>query len=54
MIQAFMDTLEKDMNTLNDNTTMHEATLEELSYHRVISLYDQFKIWTTYIRDKST
>jgi hypothetical protein len=30
MIQAFMATLEKDMQTLNDNTTMHEATLEEL------------------------
>jgi hypothetical protein len=30
MIQGFMATLEKDMQNLNDNTTMHEATLEEL------------------------
>jgi hypothetical protein len=54
MIQAFMATLVKDMRTLNENTTSHEVALEELSYRRVISLYDQFEVWTTYIRDKGT
>jgi hypothetical protein len=52
MIQAFMAMLSKDMQTLKDNTTMHTTTLEELAYRRVMSLYDQLEIWTTYIRDK--
>jgi hypothetical protein len=54
MIQVFMATLAKDMKTLNDNTTMHEASLEELAYHQIISLYDPLEIWTTYIWDKNT
>jgi len=54
MIQAFMETLAKDTRTIIDNTVIHEATFEELSYCIVLSLYNQLKIWTTYIRDKST
>jgi hypothetical protein len=53
MVQAFMATLSKDMQTLDDNIAMHTTTLEEMAYHRLISLYDQLEIWTIYLRDKS-
>jgi len=46
--------LSMDRKTLNDNIIMHAATLEEIVYHRVLSLYDHLYIWTTYIRDKDT
>jgi len=49
-----MTTLEKYMETLNDNTSMQKVVLEELSYRKIISLYDQLEIWITNIRDKST
>jgi hypothetical protein len=52
MIQEFMATFSKDMQTLKDNMTMHTTALEELAYHRVMSLYDQLEIWKTYVRDK--
>jgi hypothetical protein len=41
MVQAFMTTLSKDMQTLDDNVAMHTTTLEEMDYHRLISLYNQ-------------
>jgi hypothetical protein len=53
MIQAFMTTLAKDMSTLEDNMAMNNAALEQLTYRRIRSLYDQLEIWTTYIRDKN-
>jgi hypothetical protein len=53
MIQDFMTTLEKDMSTLEDNMAMNNAALEQLTYRRIRSLYDQLEIWTTYIRDKN-
>jgi hypothetical protein len=53
MVHEFMATLSKDMQTLYDNVAMHIYTIEEFAYHRLISLYDQLKIWTTYLRDKS-
>jgi hypothetical protein len=52
MIQVFMATLTKDMRTLSDNTTTHEATLEELIYCRIVLLDDQYEVWETYVRDK--
>jgi hypothetical protein len=52
MIQAFMETLLKYMSTLEDSIAMHNATLEELAYHRIKSLYDQLEVWTTYLRGK--
>jgi hypothetical protein len=54
MIQAFMETLLKDMSTLEDNIAMHNATLEELAYRRIISLYDQLEVWTTYLKGKNS
>jgi hypothetical protein len=54
MIQAFLATLAKDMKTLTNNLASHEATLEELSYHRVISLYGQYEVWAAYVKDKGT
>jgi hypothetical protein len=64
-IQAFMETLLKDMSTLKDSIAMHKrtledsiamhnATLEELSYHRIISSYDHLEVWTTYLKGKSS
>jgi hypothetical protein len=53
MIQAFMETLLKDMSTLEDNISMHNATLEQLAYRRIRSLYDQLEVWTTYLREKN-
>jgi len=53
MIQSFMDTLSKDMQTLDDNVAMHMTTIEELAYRKLISLYDQLEIWTIYLRYKS-
>jgi hypothetical protein len=38
MIQAFMATLSKDMQTLDDNIAMHTTSLEELAYHRISTL----------------
>jgi hypothetical protein len=52
-IQSFMMNLEKDMSTLEDNMAMNNATLEQLTYRRIISQYNQLEIWTTYIRDKN-
>jgi hypothetical protein len=51
MIQAFMATLSRDMQVLEDNIAMHATTLEELLYQRIISLYDQLEVWTIYLRD---
>jgi hypothetical protein len=53
MIQAFMATLSKDMQVIEDNIAMHVATLEELLYRRIISLYDQLEVWTVYLKDKN-
>jgi hypothetical protein len=53
MIQAFMTTLKKDMSTLEDSMAMNNATLEQLVYRRIRSMYDQLEIWMTYIRDKT-
>jgi hypothetical protein len=53
MVQAFMATLSKYMQTLDDNVAMHTTTIEELAYHRLISLYDQLEIWVAYLWDKS-
>jgi hypothetical protein len=50
MVQAFMTRLEKDMGTLEDNITLINATLEQLTYKRIESLYDQLEVWTTYLR----
>jgi hypothetical protein len=49
MIQDYMTRLEKDMSTLDDSITMIEATLEQLSYRRIESLYNQLEVWTTYL-----
>jgi hypothetical protein len=54
MIQAFMATLSKDMLVIEDNIAMHNATLEELLYRRIISLYDQLEVWTVYLKDKNS
>jgi len=43
MIQAFMDTVEKDMQNLNRNNIMHQDTLEELTYCQIITLYNQLE-----------
>jgi hypothetical protein len=40
MVQAFMTTLEKYMQTLDDNVVMHMSTIEELAYKRLVSLHD--------------
>jgi hypothetical protein len=53
MIQAFMDTLEKYMETLTNNTSLHEDSLQEISYCIFISLYDQLDIRIAYIKHKS-
>jgi hypothetical protein len=53
MVQAFMATLSKDMQTLDDNVAMHTTTIEELAYRRLISLHDQLEIWVAYLRDKN-
>jgi hypothetical protein len=44
MIHAFMATLEKYMQTLSENTTMHKVALEELAYRWIISLYDHLEM----------
>jgi hypothetical protein len=44
MKQAFMTTLAKDMSTLEDNMAMNNAALEQLTYRRIRSLYDQLEI----------
>jgi hypothetical protein len=54
MIQAFMETLLKDMSTLEDSIVIHNTWLKELAYHRIISLYDKLEVWTTYLRGKSS
>jgi hypothetical protein len=53
MVQAFMTTLSKDMQTLDDNMVMHTTTIEELAYHRLVSLHDQLEIWVAYLWDKN-
>jgi HD superfamily phosphohydrolase YqeK len=45
MIQAFMETLLKDMSNLEDSIDMHNPALEELAYRRIRYLYDQLKVW---------
>ena len=40
MIQTFMKRLDKDMSALDDIIMMNEATLEQLSYRRIKSLYN--------------
>jgi hypothetical protein len=52
MIEAFMVKLTRDMKTLSNNSTSHGATLDELLYHRVISIEGQHVVWETYVRDK--
>lgn len=54
MVQAFMATLSKDMQTLDDNVAMHTTTIEEIAYRRLFSLHDQLEIWATYLRDKNS
>jgi hypothetical protein len=53
MVQAFMATLSKDMQTLDDNVVMHTTTIEELAYCRLVSLHDQLEIWVAYLGDKN-
>jgi hypothetical protein len=45
MIQAFMATLSKDIQVIEDNIAMHTTSLEELVYQRINSLYDQLDVW---------
>jgi hypothetical protein len=52
MIQAFMANLKRDMKTLSNNSSSHEATLEELLYYKVISIIGQHEAWEAYMRDK--
>jgi hypothetical protein len=40
MIHDYMKILEKDRRTLDDNYSMIEETLEQLSYRRIKSLYN--------------
>jgi hypothetical protein len=54
MIQDFMTKLEKDMSALDENISMNKATLEQLSYRRIKSLYNQLEVWTTYLQSKSS
>lgn len=54
MVKAFMTKLEKDMRSLHDNIAMNNATLEQLTYKRIESLYDQLEVWTAYLRSKSS
>jgi len=49
-----MTKLENDMSDLDDNIAMNEATLEQLSYKRIKSLYNQLEVWTTYLQSKSS
>jgi hypothetical protein len=37
-------TLSKYMQTLEDNVSMHMATIEDIKYHRLISLYNKLEI----------
>jgi hypothetical protein len=52
MIHAYMTRLEKYMSALDDSIAMIEETLEQLSYRRIESLYNQLEVWTTYLREK--
>jgi hemerythrin superfamily protein len=52
MIQDFMANLTRDMKTLSNNSTSHATSLEELLYHRVISIEGQHEAWEAYVRDK--
>jgi hypothetical protein len=52
MIQEFMATLSKDMQTLKDNISIDTPALEQLEYHGVMFLYDHLEVWKTYVRDK--
>jgi hypothetical protein len=52
MIHAYMTKLEKDMSTLDDSVAMIEAMLEQISYRRIESLYNQLEVWTTYLQSK--
>jgi hypothetical protein len=52
MIQSFMVNLTREMKTLSNNSTSHGDTLDELLYHRVISIEGQHVVWATYVRDK--
>jgi hypothetical protein len=54
MVQDFMTKLEKDMSALDDNITMNDATLEQLTYRRIESLYDQLEVWIAYLQRKSS
>jgi hypothetical protein len=54
MVQAFVKNLEKDMRNLNDSIYLKNATLEQLTYRRIKSLYDQLEVWMTYLRRKSS
>jgi hypothetical protein len=54
MVQAFMKKLEKDMSTLDDSISLNNATLEQMTYRRIESLYNQLEVWTTYLRRKSS
>jgi hypothetical protein len=44
MIHDYMTRLEKDMSSLDDSIAMIEAMLEQLSYRRIESLYNQLEI----------
>jgi hypothetical protein len=54
MVQYFMKKLEKDMISLDESIAMNEATLEQLTYRIIESLYNQLKVWTTYLQRKSS
>jgi HD superfamily phosphohydrolase YqeK len=43
MVQDFMTKLEKDMSILDDNISLNNATLEQMTYMRIKSLYDQLE-----------
>jgi hypothetical protein len=53
MIQAFMATLVRDMKALTDNSTSHDAALEEILYQRIISLNGKYEVWVRYVNDKN-
>jgi hypothetical protein len=50
MIQEFMATLERDMNTLMENSS--PPPLKEILYRMIISLDGQYKVWEAYVKDK--
>jgi hypothetical protein len=44
MVHAFVTTLSKYIQTLDDNVVMHMTTIEDLAYRRLVSFHDQLEI----------